>query len=100
MGVRSTEVAQDDGFIDHKDLIIGEGLSHSVIADRLAQVDAWKIQRDAGNGDYEYLANLLESGFRGYHNMSPGELWTEWKETEEQWNTLNEDNELPWITLE
>lgn len=100
MGVRSTEVAQDDGFIDHKDLIIGEGLSHSVIADRLAQVDAWKIQSDAGLGDYEYLANLLESGFRGYHNMSPGELWTEWKAQEERWNTLNEEEQLPWITLE
>ena len=99
-GVKSTEVAQDDGFIDHKDLIIGEGLSHSVIAERLMQVDAWNIREDAGVGDYEYLSSILESGFRGYHNMSPGELWTEWKEQEERWHQLREDDALPWATVE
>ena len=31
----------------------------------------------------EYLADKLSYGWRGYHRMSPGELWTEYKEHEE-----------------
>jgi len=71
-------------------------LTHYVLAERLMAVDARLIQQDMGNGDFQYLAELLDNGFRGYHKMSSGELWAEWKEQEERFYRMYEDGELPW----
>ena len=81
--------------------IVGEDsrslqLTHYVLAERLMAVDARLIQQDMGNGDFQYLAELLDSGFRGYHKMSSGELWAEWKEQEDRFYRMYEDGELPW----
>jgi hypothetical protein len=69
---------------EEQNAIVGEDsralqLTHYVLAERLMAVDARLIQQDMGNGDFQYLAELLDSGFRGYHKMSSGELWAEWK---------------------
>ena len=53
-------------------------------------------QEDAGHGDYQYLASIFETGFRGYHNMGQRELRDEWKEQEELFYGLVEDGALLW----
>ena len=61
----------------------GHELTHRILAERLIQVDTKKIQDDAGHGDYQYLASIFETGFRGYHNMGQKELIDEWREQED-----------------
>lgn len=61
----------------------GNELSHYVIAERLVALDCTIIVDDAVKyKDLEYLAEKLSDGWRGYHRMSPGELWSEYKEME------------------
>ena len=71
-------------------------LTHRVLAERLIQLQARSIQEDAGNGDYQYLASVFETGFRGYHNMSQQELREEWREQEELFYGLYDDGALLW----
>ena len=61
----------------------GTALTHYVIAERLVALDCTNIIEDGNHKDVEYLADKLSNGWRGYHRMSPGELWTEYKEQEE-----------------
>ena len=80
--------AIDDQIIEDKDIVIGtdtrgDVLTQSIIAERLVAYDLTDMMRCAGHGDYEYIADKLSDGWRGYHRMSPGELWTEYKEIEE-----------------
>tara|TARA_A100001388_G_scaffold206709_1_gene157362 strand:- start:696 stop:1016 length:321 start_codon:yes stop_codon:yes gene_type:complete len=72
----------------------GHKLTHRVLAERLVCVETAKIQEDAGSGDYQYLASVFETGFRGYHNMSQKELIDEWREQEELFYGLWEDGGL------
>lgn len=77
-------------------------LTHYVLAERLMQVEgalvAKEIQED---GHSQTLIYILEGGFRGFHKMSPGELWSEWKDgAEDKWFALYEDKELPWATYD
>ena len=74
----------------------GHLLTHHVLAERLVQVEVAGIQSDCGNGDYSALTGILENGFRGYHKMSSGELWSEWKDVEDRFYSLYEDGELPY----
>ena len=75
----------------------GNELTHSALAERLMQVEAYRIQQSiTEENDYWKLAGLLETGFRGYHKFSAGELWSEWTDVEDQWIGLFEDSELPW----
>ena len=61
----------------------GNELTHYVIAERLVALDCTIIVDDAVKyKDLEYLADKLSDGWRGYHRMSPGELWSEYKEME------------------
>lgn len=81
--------AIDDVFVEDKDIVVGtDSRGHSmtvfILSERLTQLDVYDILDDAQHGDYEYVAELLTTGFRGYAVMSPGELWTEWKEREEK----------------
>ena len=61
----------------------GMSLTHYQIAERLVALDCTYIIEDGAHKDVEYLADKLSDGWRGYHRMSPGELWTEYKEQEE-----------------
>ena len=93
--------AIDDGFVSERDLIVGTDtrgyeLSSYVIAERLTQVDIADFQQDLANGDYTVIAEVVGNGFRGYHNMSPGELWALHKDAEEKFYTLLEDGGLPY----
>ena len=74
----------------------GNELSHYVIAERLVALDCTIIVDDAVKyKDLEYLAEKLSDGWRGYHRMSPGELWSEYKEMEGQFlKHYNEDSLL------
>jgi len=79
--------------------IVGEDsralqLTHYVLAERLVCVEAAGILSDSNNGDFMALTDILENGFRGYHKMSAGELWSEWKEVEDRFYRLYEDGEL------
>lgn len=105
-GVKSVEVAQDAGFISHQDLTVGKDcrghtLTHYVIAERLLQVEYYRIMQDEREQlTSETLIHILESGFRGFHNMSPGELWSEWQDAEQLFYRLHDDGALPWTILE
>ena len=65
------------------DAVVGEdtrglSLTHYVIAERLVALDCTYIIEDGHRyDDVEYLADKLSNGWRGYHSMSPGELWTD-----------------------
>lgn len=94
--------AIDDVFVSEKDIIVGKDsrgyeCSSSVLAERLTQIDISMIMENHTSGDYSYIAEKLGKGFRGYHNMSPGELYAEFKEQEEIFWRLFDDEELPYF---
>jgi hypothetical protein len=101
-GVKSTMTAQDDGFINQQELIVGQDdqgrdLTHYVLAERVLQCEYHMIVDEAKNTpSSETLIYILEGGFRGFHNMSPGELWSEWKTKEALFTTLHKNKNLPW----
>ena len=72
----------------------GMSLTHYVIAERLVALDCTYIIEDGAHKDVEYLADKLSDGWRGYHRMSPGELWSEYKEQEESFYEYYEKNLL------
>jgi len=74
----------------------GHPLTHYVLAERLVCVEAAGIISDSNNGDFMALTEILENGFRGYHKMSSGELWSEWKDVEDRFYRMYEDGELPY----
>ena len=83
--------------------IVGEdsrslNLTHYVLAERLIQVEYANIMEDTQGGTASNtLIYILEGGFRGYHKMTSGELWSEWKDgAEDKWYQLYEDNGLHW----
>jgi len=91
--------AIDDKFVEDNAIVIGtdsrgDTLTSSVIAERLVAYDLTEMMRSAAHGDFEYIADKLSDGWRGYHRMSPGELWTEYKEIEESFLELYDTNEL------
>ena len=93
--------AIDDRFVSEKDLIVGKDsrgndCSSSVLAERLTQVEVAMILEDHNNRDYSVIAEYLGKGFRGYHNMSPGELYSQFKEQEETFWRLFDGGELPY----
>ena len=80
--------AIDDKIIEDSEIVIGKDtrgavLTQSIIAERLVAYDLTDMMRCADAGDFEYIADKLSDGWRGYYRMSPGELWTEYKEVEE-----------------
>ena len=85
----------EDNYIVGKDAQ-GHLLTHHVLAERLVCVEVAGIMSDCGQGDFMALTEMLENGFRGYHKMSSGELWAEWKDTEDKFYQLYEDEELPY----
>lgn len=105
--VKSVDTYNDAGeAIPLKEVVVGEDsrameLTHYVLAERLLQVEYAIITEEHRNGpSSETLVYILEGGFRGFHNMSPGELWSEWKTKEDTWYRMYEDGELPWEVYE
>ena len=86
--------------------IVGEdsrslNLTHYVLAERLIQVEYANIMEDPYPLPSNTLIYILEGGFRGYHKMTSGELWSEWKDgAEDKWYQLYEDGDLPWEPYE
>ena len=79
--------AIDDQIVEDSEIVIGtdtrgDVLTQSIIAERLVAYDLTDMMRCADGGDFEYIADKLSDGWRGYHRMSPGELWSEYKEVE------------------
>lgn len=75
-------------------------LTPYVMAERCLQVESWQLLTSAKDGDYSTLTHILESGFKGYHNMDSSELIEEYKEIEDKWYELEADNELHWEPYE
>ena len=80
--------AIDDQFLTNDDIVIGEDtrgnvLTQRTLSERLVSLAVTDIKQDSDEGDVEWLASILSDGFRGYERMSPGELWSEWKEEAE-----------------
>ena len=75
-------------------------LTPYVMAERLTQWEFDSIMSDTREGDYGTLTHILESGFKGYHNMDSSELIEEYKEIEDKWYELEADNELHWEPYE
>ena len=69
-------------------------LTPYVMAERCLQVEAVKIYDDYKKGDFSTLTYILEGGFKGFHNMDSSELIEEYKEIEDKWYQLEQDNEL------
>ena len=100
------EIGLDDKIVDTNEVVVGEdcralNLTHYVLAERLLQVEyasiAKEIREEASS---ETLTYILEGGFRGFHNMSSGELWSQWVDSEEKFYHLYETDQLPWDLLE
>ena len=70
-------------------------LTHYVMAERCLQVEVEHIIKESKEGDHSTLTYILEGGFKGFHNMEPSELIKEYKDCEDRWYTLYEDEELP-----
>jgi len=103
--VRSTEVAVDDGFVNQSELTVGTDsrgceLTHYVLAERIVLDDVRLTVKAAEDQDYYFVSTRFGEGHRGYHNMSPGELWAEWKEIEESWLQAYDDGALPYEPIE
>jgi len=86
---------------EEQNAIVGEDsralqLTHYVLAERLVCLEVAEILSDSNNGDFMVITEMLENGFRGYHKMTSGELWAEWKEQEDRFYRLYEDGELPY----
>ena len=75
-------------------------LTPYVMAERCLQVDAVKIYDDYKKGDFSTLTYILEGGFKGFHNIDSSELIEEYKEIEDKWYQLEQDNELEWEPYE
>ena len=77
-------------------------LTHYVMAERLMQVEAYKIIEEyKANATHETLAFILEGGFKGFHNYTDSELIAEYIDgVEDKWYDLQADGELPWTPYE
>ena len=92
---QTEQKAQEDAYEVCRDLD-GTPLTHYVLAERLVQVEYHRIMQDTTSGPSETLIYILEGGYRGFHNQSPAELYSEWRECGELWHQLYRQGELPW----
>ena len=95
MGTRLIDIVfdkQEDLLYEDKRAML---LTHYVMAERCLQVELEHIITESREGDHSTLTYILEGGFKGFHNMEPSELIKEYKDYEDRWYTLYEDEELP-----
>ena len=82
--------------------IVGEdsrslSLTHYVLAERMMLLEYHTIKTEINESpSSDTLIYILEGGFRGFHKMTGGELWSEWKDLEDKFYRLYEDGELPY----
>jgi hypothetical protein len=69
-------------------------LTHYVMAERCLQAELTAIFLNGKEGDYSTLTYILEGGFKGFHNMEPSELITEYKDIEDKWYDWYEAEQL------
>ena len=85
-------------FDKHEDLLYEDeramALTHYVMAERCLQVEMADIFNEYKEGDYSTLTYILEGGFKGFHNMEPSELITEYKDIEDKWYDWYEAEQL------
>ena len=78
----------------------GLDLTHYVLAERIIQDDIRLMLKAHAVGDYDFISTRFGEGHRGYHNMTGGDLWSEWGDIEETWYGAYEDDELPYPPVE
>ena len=79
----------------------GNQLTHYVLAERLMQTEYHSIVRDMMESPTsETLIHMLDAGFRGFHQMSGGELWSEWRERESAWFALLDNDAFAWSVFD
>jgi len=92
-----TSKSDDALYEDSRSMI----LTHYVMAERLLQVEYYRIMQDEREQlTSETLIYILEGGFKGFHNFEPSELIQEYEEVEDRWYELYESGSLPWSVLE
>ena len=75
----------------------GLSLTHYVLAERMMLLEYHTIKTEINESpSSDTLIYILEGGFRGFHKMTGGELWSEWKDLEDKFYRLYEDGELPY----
>ena len=94
MGTRLKDIIFDK----HDDLLYEDeramALTHYVMAERCLQAELTAIFLNGKEGDYSTLTYILEGGFKGFHNMEPSELITEYKDIEDKWYDWYEAEQL------
>ena len=99
-GTRLTDIIFDR----HEDFLYEDSramkLTPYVMSERCLQVEMSNIYKDYKSGDYDTLTYILEGGFKGFHKMDSSELIEEYKEIEDKWYQLEQDNELEWEPYE
>ena len=76
-------------------------LTHYQMAERCLQVEYKDIMKEHGtDGHSETLVHILAGGMKGWHDVEPEKLIHDYKDIENQWYTLYDDNELTWEPLE
>ena len=94
MGTRLKDIIFDK----HDDLLYEDeramALTHYVMAERCLQTELTAIFLNGKEGDYSTLTYILEGGFKGFHNMEPSELITEYKDIEDKWYDWYEAEQL------
>ena len=73
------------------DIITSDGLTRQQLIDRLVADDVRLIMKSARDDNYDFVAHRFEHGFKGYDNMSDGELALEWREISEHWNDTEQE---------
>jgi hypothetical protein len=100
MGTRLTDIIMDR----HEDHLYEDSramrLTPYVMAERCVQSEFVGIMDEYREGDYSVLTNILEQGFKGFHNMEPSELIEEYKQIEERWYRLYEEGLLPFSPVD
>ena len=100
MGTRLADIIFDR----HEDFLYEDNramkLTPYVMAERCLQVEMSEIYQDYKCSDYDTLSHILSGGFKGFHNMDSSELIQEYKEIEDKWYQLEQDDELEWDPYE
>ena len=73
------------------DIITSDGLTRQQLIDRLVADDVRLMMKGAGANDFGFVAHRFEHGFKGYDNMSDGELALEWREIKENYEYFAEE---------
>ncbi len=72
-------------------------LTRDQVIERLTAQDVRTIIMNIDDGDYEFLANIIQgNGFTQYRNMTPSALEAEYGEREDRILDLIEDELMPY----